>query len=146
MDRFLYTRRLVRALLLLGTVSAGCATASLADGEKTQAPPSDPTPLETQLASSTAAQSQTNQPASKQSSESVVDASAITQTQTDQPAPRQSSESEVNVAAPTTPQTDQAAPRQSDAEAVVHPDSPNYTPASRGSHRRCERSGIWLSC
>ena len=130
MDRFLYTRRLVRALLLLGTVSAGCATASLADGEKTQAPPSDPTPLETQLASSTAAQSQTNQPASKQSSESVVDASAITQTQTDQPAPRQSSESEVNVSAPTTPQTDQAAPRQSDAEAVVHPDSRNDTPAS----------------
>ncbi|MDF0674432.1 MAG: hypothetical protein P0120_08885 [Nitrospira sp.] len=66
MDRFSYTRRLLHALLLLGTVNAGCATASLADGEKTQTPPSDPTPLETQLDTSTATQPQTNQTAPNQ--------------------------------------------------------------------------------
>ena len=40
MDRFAHTRQLFRAVFLLGIVSAGCATASLADGEKAQIPPS----------------------------------------------------------------------------------------------------------
>ena len=124
MDRSSYTRRLVHALLLLGTVNAGCATASLADGEKAQTPPSVPTALETQLDTSTATQSQTDQTAPRQSLESAVNAPTPIQPQT------QSSESEVNVSAPTTPQTDQAAPRQSDAEAVVPADSQNDIPAT----------------
>ncbi|HEU5408461.1 MAG TPA: hypothetical protein VFU48_11885 [Nitrospira sp.] len=101
MDRFSYTRRLVHALLLLGIVNAGCATASLADGEKTQVPLTNTPPA----------------------SQSVVEASAPTQPQT------QSSESEVNVPVPTQPQTDQAAPRQTEAEVVVPTDSQNDTPA-----------------
>src|SRR6185437_6147855 len=96
MDCFSYTRRLVHALLLLGTVNAGCATASLADGEKTQ------TPL-------------TSTPAASQA---VVDASATTQPQTDQGASKQSSES-VDNTPPAQPQTDQIAPNQSEAEEVA---------------------------
>ncbi len=108
MDRLSYSKRLVHALLLLGTVNAGCATASLADGEKTQ------TPL-------------TNTPAA---SEAVADASATTPSQTDQAAPRQSSESEDNVPAPTQPQTDQATPTLPDAGEVAPAGPQNDTPAA----------------
>ncbi|MDF0667764.1 MAG: hypothetical protein P0119_17065 [Nitrospira sp.] len=124
MDRLSYTRRLFQALFLLGTVNAGCATASLADGEKAQTPPSDPTPLETQLDTSPSTQPKTDQAAPRQPSESVVNDPVTTQPQT------QSSESEVNVSAPTTPQTDQSAPRQSEAEAVVPTDSQHDAPVA----------------
>jgi hypothetical protein len=97
MDRFSYTRRLLYALFLLATVNAGCVTASLADGEKTQAP-------------------FTNAPAA---SESVADASAPTQSQTNQTVPGQSSESVINVPAPAQSQTDQVAPNLSEADEVA---------------------------
>ena len=108
MDRLSYIRRLVHALLLLGTVNAGCVTASLADGEKT------PVPL-------------TNTPAA---SEAVADASAPTQPQTDQAAPRQSSESEVNASEPAPPQTDQAAPNQFEADEVAPARTQQDVPAA----------------
>ncbi|MBS0183428.1 MAG: hypothetical protein JSS39_13580 [Nitrospira sp.] len=125
MDRFSYTRRLVHALLLLGTVNAGCATASLADGEKTQAPLTNrPAASQAVVEGAAPTQAQTDQAAPRQSSESVVEASSSTQPQT------QSSESEVNVPVQTQPQTDETAPRQSEAEAVVPPDSQNDQPAT----------------
>ncbi|MGE3978359.1 MAG: hypothetical protein AB7F94_12325 [Nitrospira sp.] len=124
MARLSYTRRLVQALLLLGTVNAGCATASLADGEKTQAPLTNtPAASEAVVEGAAPTQPQTDQAAPRQSSESVVEASATTQSQTP------SSESEVNVPVPTQPQTDETAPRQSEAEAVVPTDSQNDQPA-----------------
>ncbi|HWV46916.1 MAG TPA: hypothetical protein VN039_13005 [Nitrospira sp.] len=98
----------MHALLLLGIVNAGCATASLADGEK------PPVPI-------------TNTPAA---SETVADASAPTPSQTDQAAPRQSSESVGNVPAPTQPQTDQIAPNRPDAGEVAPASPPNDTPAA----------------
>ncbi|NGZ11151.1 MAG: hypothetical protein CV088_17520 [Nitrospira sp. LK70] len=118
MDRLSYTRRLFQALFLLGTVNAGCATASLADGEKAQTPPPDPTPLETQLDTSTATQPQTDQPAPSQSSESEINVSAPTQPQTDDTTPGQS---EVEEAAP--------APRQKEIPAAVQPPISEPPPA-----------------
>lgn len=108
MDRLPNPRRLVHALLLLGTVNAGCATASLADGEKTQVP----------LTNTAAA------------SESVVDASAPTQPQTDQAAPRQPSESLVNAPPPSQPQPDQAAPNESETGEVAPASPQGDVPAS----------------
>ncbi len=85
MDRFVHSRQLFLAVFLLGLVHAGCATASPPDGEKAQAPSSEPIPLESQLDTSTTAQAQTNQ------------------TQTDEAPPRPS---EVDEAAPAQPQID----------------------------------------
>jgi hypothetical protein len=85
MDRFTHSRQLFLAVFLLGLIHAGCATASPPDGEKAQAPPSEPIPLESQLDISTTAQAQTNQ------------------AQTDEVTPRPS---EVEEAAPAQPQGD----------------------------------------
>lgn len=60
MDRLSHTRQLFLAVFLLGLGSAGCATAGPPDGGKSQAPPSDLSPLETQLDTSTTAQPQTD--------------------------------------------------------------------------------------
>lgn len=62
MDQSPHSRQLFLAVFLLGLVNAGCATAGPADGEKAQAPPSSPTPFESQLDTSTVAPPQTDQP------------------------------------------------------------------------------------
>lgn len=54
MVQFTHTRQLFLAVFLLGLGSAGCATASPADGEKSQASLPDLPPLEAQLDTSTA--------------------------------------------------------------------------------------------
>ncbi|MBX3331189.1 MAG: hypothetical protein KF722_12350 [Nitrospira sp.] len=125
MDRFSYTRRFLHALLLLGTVNAGCATASLADGEKAQTPPSDPTPLEAQLDTSTALQPQTDQAAPGQSSESLVNAPAPTQPQTDDTVPTQS---EADEAAPARPQDEIPAAGQPETSESPPAQSPDNSP------------------
>jgi len=61
MDRSAHSRQLFLTVFLLGLIHAGCATASSPDGEKAQAPPSEPIPLESQLDPSTAALAQINQ-------------------------------------------------------------------------------------
>ncbi|MFO0698467.1 MAG: hypothetical protein U0236_04500 [Nitrospira sp.] len=66
MDQFGQTRQLVLAVFLMGVVNAGCATASLADSEKPQEPPSDLLPFEAQLDTSTIAQAQTDDLSPKQ--------------------------------------------------------------------------------
>ncbi|HWF61502.1 MAG TPA: hypothetical protein VN666_14495 [Nitrospira sp.] len=104
MDRFVRTRQLFRAVLLLGIVSAGCATASHADGEKAQAPPPD----------------------SVLSGSEVKD-SAPTQPQTDQPAPSQSEADEV---APARLQTEQAAPKQFEADEAAPAHSQHDAPTT----------------
>lgn len=101
MNRSTHTRHLFLVVFLLGQVSAGCATASPMDEERVQTLPSDPTPLETQLDTSPAAQPQTEDTAPRQSSESLVDAPAPTQSQTGDTAPTQS---EADEAAPARPQ------------------------------------------
>lgn len=106
MDRLSYTRRLLHALLLLGTVNAGCATASLADGEKTQVP-------------------LTNIPAA---SESVADASAPAQPQTDQAAPNLPDAGEVPPAYP--PNDTPAAVQPQDSE-IPPAQSPDSTPLAQ---------------
>jgi hypothetical protein len=106
MDRLSYTRRLLHALLLLGTVNAGCATASLADGEKTQVP-------------------LTNIPAA---SESVADASAPAQPQTDQAAPNLPDAGEV---APAYPPNDTPAAVQPQDSEIPSAQSPDNSPAAQ---------------
>jgi len=58
MNQFGQARQLLVAVLLMGVVSAGCATASLADGDKLQSQPADPLPFETQLDTQTILQAQ----------------------------------------------------------------------------------------
>ncbi|MDF0650802.1 MAG: hypothetical protein CV081_03915 [Nitrospira sp. LK265] len=128
MARFSYTRRLAHALLLLGTVNAGCATASLADGEKAQTPPSDSTSLETQLDPTTATQPQTAQEAPRQSSESETNVSAPTQPQTGDTAPGQS---EGDEAAPVRPQNEIPAPVQPQSSETPPPQSPDTPPVAQ---------------
>ena len=83
MDRFAHIRQLFRAVLLLGIVSAGCATASLADGEKAQTPPpTTPAPLEVQLDTPTTAQAQPEEATSRPSE---VEEAAPAQPQSDHP-------------------------------------------------------------
>lgn len=66
MDQFGQARQLVLAVFLMGVVNAGCATASLADGDKPQEHPSDSVPFETQLDTSTTLQAQADEPAPRQ--------------------------------------------------------------------------------
>lgn len=66
MNQFGQARQLLVAVFLMGLVNAGCATASLADGDKLQQQPSTPLPLEAQLDSSTILQAQTDESAPKQ--------------------------------------------------------------------------------
>lgn len=65
MDRSPRSRQFFLAVFLLGLVNAGCATASPPEGEKPQAPPSNPTPFESQLDTSTVAPPQTELTAPK---------------------------------------------------------------------------------
>lgn len=133
MDRPSYTRRLMQALFLLGTVNAGCATASLADGERVQTPASDPTSLETQLDTSTATQPQTEQAAPRESSESEIDGSTPTQPQTDETAPNQPEANEATTAPPQNeipaavpPQSGETPPTQPpDTSPAVQPQTDN---------------------
>jgi hypothetical protein len=63
MDQFGQARQLAFAVFLMGVVNAGCATASLADGDKPQEHPSDSVPFEAQLdTTSTMAQAQADEP------------------------------------------------------------------------------------
>lgn len=57
---------MVLAVFLIGVVNASCATASLADGDKRQAQPSDALPFETQLDTKTILQAQINEASPKQ--------------------------------------------------------------------------------
>ncbi len=66
MDQFGQPRQLVIAVFLMGAVSAGCATTSLADSEKPQEQPSDSVPVEAQHETSTILQTQTDEPAPTQ--------------------------------------------------------------------------------
>lgn len=66
MDQFGQARQLVLAVFLMGVVNAGCATASLADGDKPQEHPSDSVPFETQLDTSPMLQAQADEPAPRQ--------------------------------------------------------------------------------
>lgn len=66
MDQFGQARQLLLAVFLMGVVNAGCATASLADGDKLQAHPSDPVSFEAQLDTSTILQAQVDEAAPKQ--------------------------------------------------------------------------------
>ena len=85
MDRSARSRQLFLTVFLLGLIHAGCATASPPEGEKAQAPPSEPIPLESQLDAPLTSQAQTNQ------------------AQIDEALPRSS---EVDEAAPAQPQGD----------------------------------------
>jgi hypothetical protein len=100
MDRSAHSRQLFLTVFLLGLIHAGCATASPPDGEKAQAPPSEPIPLESQLDASITAQAQTNQ------------------LQTDEAPPRPSEVDEVEPAEP-----------QSDLPPVVPPPDNEAQPA-----------------
>lgn len=101
MDQFGQARQLLLAAFLMGVVNAGCATASLADGEKPQEQPADSLPLETQLDTSTILQAQTDNTSPKQpETEEVVPA----QPQTDLPPAVEPQELE----APPAQTTDQA--------------------------------------
>lgn len=114
MDRSSYSRQLFLTVFLLGLIHAGCATASPPDGEKASAPPSDPIPLESQLDTSTTAQTQTNQaqPDEITPRPSEVDEAAPAQPQSDLPTVVQPQDSETPPAQPTDnaptaqPQTD----------------------------------------
>lgn len=65
MDRSPRSRQFFLAVFLLGLVNAGCATASPPEGEKPQTLPSNTTPFESQLDTSTVAPPQTEQTAPK---------------------------------------------------------------------------------
>ncbi|MBX3350922.1 MAG: hypothetical protein KF747_19540, partial [Nitrospira sp.] len=65
-NQFGQARQLLVAVFLMGVVSAGCATASLADGDKPQAQPADPLPFETQLDTQTILQAQNDGTTPKQ--------------------------------------------------------------------------------
>ncbi|MBH0207903.1 MAG: hypothetical protein HP495_05170 [Nitrospira sp.] len=58
MDQFGQARQSLLVVFLMGVVSAGCATASLANGDRLPAQPSDPPPFETQLDTETILQAQ----------------------------------------------------------------------------------------
>ena len=112
MDRLVHTRQLFLAVFLLGLIQAGCALASPPAGEKAQAPPSDPIPLESQLDASTSitAQAQTNQaqPDEATPRPSEVDEVAPSQPQSDLPRVVQPQDNETQPAqssdnAPTAP-------------------------------------------
>ena len=99
MNRSTHTRQLFLAVFLLGQVSAGCATASPTDEERVQTLPSDPTPLETQLDTSPAAQPQTDDAAPRPSEADEVapllpqnEVPAAAQPQDSETAPAQSPE------------------------------------------------------
>lgn len=66
MNQFGQARQLLLVVFLMGVVSAGCATASLADGDKPQAQPADPLPFETQLDTQTILQAQNDGTTPKQ--------------------------------------------------------------------------------
>jgi hypothetical protein len=109
MDRFVHSRQLFLAVFLLGLVHAGCATASPPDGEKAQAPPSEPIPLESQLDTSITAQAQTNQP------------------QTDEATPKPS---EVDEVAPTPPQSEVPAAVEPQSSETPSAESTDSSPAA----------------
>ena len=66
MNQFGQARQLLLVVFLMGVVSAGCATASLADGDKLQEKPSSPLPFEAQLDTQTILQAQIDETAPKQ--------------------------------------------------------------------------------
>lgn len=95
MDRLAQARQLFRAVFLLGIVSAGCATASLADGEKSPAPlPNTPAPLEAQVDTSTTAQAQAEATPKPSEPEEAAPAQSQSQPQSDLPAVVQPQDSE----------------------------------------------------
>lgn len=109
MDRSAHSRQFFLAVFLLGLIHAGCATASPPDGEKAQAPSSEPIPLESQLDTSTTAQAQTNQ------------------TQTDEAPPRPS---EVDEVAPTPPQSEVPAAVEPQSSETPSAESTDSSPAA----------------
>ncbi len=100
MDQFGQARQLVLAVFLMGVVNAGCATASLADGDKPQEHPSDSVPFETQLDTSTTLQAQADEPAPRQPEPEEV---LPRQLQNDLPPAVQSQETENTPAQTTDP-------------------------------------------
>ncbi len=76
----------------MGVVSAGCATASLADGDKLQSQPADPLPFETQLDTQTILQAQIDGTSPQQPE---ADEIVPTQPQTDLPPAIQPQEPEI---------------------------------------------------
>lgn len=102
MDRSAHSRQFFLTVFLLGLIHAGCATASPPDGEKAQAPPSEPIALESQLDTSITAQAQTNQPQTDEATPkpSEVDAVAPTEPQSDLPPVVQPPDNEAQPAQP----------------------------------------------
>jgi hypothetical protein len=124
MDRFSHTRQLFLAVFLLGLGSAGCATASPPDGEKAQTAPSSPSPLETQLDTSPAAQPQNDDSAPRQS---AVDEVEPPPTQNEIPAAVQPQDSETPPAQ--SPDTFPAAqPQDDNPPAVQQETGPTVVP------------------
>jgi hypothetical protein len=109
MDRFAQTRQLLRAVFLLGIVSAGCATASLADGDKIQVPPlpdSVPSKSEANVSAPTPPQTET----------------APNPSETDEVAPGRSESDMPATVQPS--QSSETAPAQSpETSPSAHPDS-----------------------
>lgn len=102
MDRSAHSRQFFLTVFLLGLIHAGCATASPPDGEKAQAPPSEPIALESQIDTSITAQAQTNQPQTDEATPkpSEVDAVAPTEPQSDLPPVVQPPDNEAQPAQP----------------------------------------------
>ncbi len=93
MNQFGQARQLLVAVFLMGVVSAGCATASLADGDKPQTQPSDLLPFETQLDTKAILQAQIDETTPKQPlAEEIVPA----QPQNDLPPTIQPQEPEIS--------------------------------------------------
>lgn len=114
MDRSAHSRQFFLAVFLFGLIQAGCATASLPDEEKAQAPPSESIPLESQLDTSLldpsiTAQAQTNQP------------------QTDEATPKPS---EINEVAPTAPHSEVPAAVEPQSSETPSAESTDSSPAA----------------
>ena len=124
MDQFGQARQLAFAVFLMGVVNAGCATASLADGDRPhQEQASDLLPFEAQLdTTSTMAQAQTNEPPPTQpATEEVIP----TQPQSDLPPAVQPQEPE----APPTQATDMAPAVQPPVDSPPMDSQPAAQPA-----------------
>ena len=132
MDRFVHSRQLFLAVFLLGLVHAGCATASPPDGEKAQAPPSEPIPFESQLDASVTAQAQTNQPQTDEATPkpSEIDAVAPTEPQSDLPPVVQPPENDAQPAQPSDNNAPTAQPQTdapTTAQQEIDPPAPVFT-------------------
>lgn len=124
MDQFGQARQLAFAVFLMGVVNAGCATASLADGDRPhQEQASDLLPFEAQLdTTSTMAQAQTNEPPPTQpATEEVIP----TQPQSDLPPAVQPQEPE----APPAQATDMAPAVQPPVDSPPMDSQPAAQPA-----------------